>query len=339
MPFHLPYDGPAPIAYYFMTYPVSSDGCLPDSAPLNANGKAHASTSTPSTSTSTSNKCFTSAFRGRALHGTTLSLPTGYTGLSSRVPLTASFSQFAQASSSEPHPRKRPRTNDVFPSVSGSTPASGSDSALPNDEEPTLRRSPRKKAPPPPPKPAVMARFSMDDDDDDDDNEDEPLMDKTFRAGPLPPPSSPPRPRPARYRPSYAAPGVSSSSELDPIPTSNYLSNPSDAGAPASASPPPNPDPDPEEARSEETHTQTIIPQARWTDLILWAPDGPADMGEDVYARTLGEWVGVLSSEVSFHFLWGLVVWRAFGWELWEHACDGFLRAWREGCQTVSCKL
>jgi hypothetical protein len=75
MPFHIAYDGKAPISTYFHIESASERVGAPEDAPDASNGPI------PVPGSSKTKKRFLSSFRGRTLHGLQFDLPEGYTGL------------------------------------------------------------------------------------------------------------------------------------------------------------------------------------------------------------------------------------------------------------------
>ena len=278
MPFHLDYTGPAEISTYFQPRTV------PD--PSNSvNGPD-----------GTSDKTITiAAFRGRRVQAHTLDLPEGYTGLV----LTA--------------PPVPPQSNPTHLQPSSVTQLSGpvkslkrEESPLPNSSAPGLRRSPRKRnavdvLEPPvtrrvKPK-RVMQKFSMDSDSEDGDEDDVKqkededegvviqetsevkaetvVMEKatvvlessttttTTTTTTAPFGGRSPQTLPEDLSTSILPPGADLVLDLD-----------LDLLQPAPL-----------------LFSRTLHPQATFSSLTIWNPDGPLDEGKDEYCRALGEWM------------------------------------------------
>ncbi|EPQ27055.1 uncharacterized protein PFL1_05339 [Pseudozyma flocculosa PF-1] len=123
---------------------------------------------------------------------------------------------------------------------------------------------------PPPPKPAKMQRFSMDDEDDDEQEEDEEEdedHDERAEAG-----------NGLDGLPTQGRDGAGNDGDDDPEPA--QLASPAEPAQP--------------EVR------QMLRPIAAMADdaIRVWGPDGPVDRGDDVFFRTVEEWVGVVCAEI-----------------------------------------
>ncbi|KAK0494349.1 ribonuclease H2, subunit C [Armillaria luteobubalina] len=81
MPFHIDYDGPAPISTFFRVEERVTENL---DEPVSDGPKAESSTAAAGSAPSLARRAasyLVSSFRGRALHGTQIDVPAGYTGL------------------------------------------------------------------------------------------------------------------------------------------------------------------------------------------------------------------------------------------------------------------
>lgn len=134
------------------------------------------------------------------------------------------------------------------------------------------RRSPRK---------AVQVKYSMDSDDDEDEKteevkeEDVQMEVNDDETLPLPPPTMLPLPLPLDRTSStasvFSTPTTPPSQVLEPLPETQDM----------------------DETSLEEI--QYLVPQATFERIRVWNPDMVLDVEEDIYARSIIEWVGVAS--------------------------------------------
>lgn len=83
MPFHIDYDGPAPISTFLRVEERVTEN-LDEPQPAPDEPKAESSTTAAGSTPSLGRRAvsyFVSSFRGRTLHGTQIGVPAGYTGL------------------------------------------------------------------------------------------------------------------------------------------------------------------------------------------------------------------------------------------------------------------
>lgn len=91
MPFHIDFDGIAPISTYFLVR--TADQTYSDASPTNTR------------------RVYSAAFRGRKVHGIDVKIPTGYTGLTLRVDAASSPNAAAITSAATTSKRKRVATS------------------------------------------------------------------------------------------------------------------------------------------------------------------------------------------------------------------------------------
>ncbi|CEH15747.1 PHOSPHATIDYLINOSITOL N-ACETYLGLUCOSAMINYLTRANSFERASE SUBUNIT P (DOWN SYNDROME CRITICAL REGION PROTEIN 5)-RELATED [Ceraceosorus bombacis] len=247
MPFSIDYDGPAPVSRYMVVRSASD-------------------TESPSElEHSKLSAALVSAFRGRTIHGTPITVPAGYKAHVVEVPtevelLAAQATSFGastpKATSSSQHESKRRRTE----AHQQETPFA----------ESALRRSPRKMAATSSTSTAARAKFttmksfSMDDSDDDEAQEDE-EKDLTWDAAI--------QDDAANHEPVLDLEGSLDAATL--ASTGNGLAT--------------------EPGNEQQIAKQLQIGASCGEHIVIWSPDGPVDEGDDAYIRTLREYLGVIA--------------------------------------------
>lgn len=275
-PFSINYDGPAPISTYFHPSPVPSTSSSSNDADAAPPPPQHQE----------------AAFRGRLVVSTSVPLPTGYKGLvyETTTPIPAKVVEVEKVKV-EKKVVKKMKLDDAT-----------AEGERKKAVELGLRRSPRKAK-------KVVVQYSMDSDESEveeegakeEQKEEESKMDEdepsqvatvveeevtttttvttettTVEEAVIPPTETPAAPLPP----------LSAGSSLLVAPVT----------------PPPAPVPELEdlpEAKEEEEDTKLardvkhLIPVALFDRIELWNADFKADLQEDLYARTIGEWVGV----------------------------------------------
>ncbi|PWN52253.1 hypothetical protein IE53DRAFT_367367 [Violaceomyces palustris] len=271
MPFHLDYDGPAPVDS-FMVIRRDQDSEPGDDGPANDDNPAPPS--------------LISSFRGRSIHSTSLPLPEGF-----KCRLFSSSAE-SRAESFQTSDESSPTSTSLGgagPSVGAKVGSRDGSSSEARDtrqdssweaQKVGLRRSPRKKTLPPPSRPVKAARFSMDTDSEEEgsegdegngagqEGEDEVL--KTYHS------LRPATPERFECDPEIASVGRIDRGEGEDVQAKGQ-----------------------EEEDDGQPH-QSLVPVAQVADdhIRVWGPDGPIDRGDDVYFRTVEEWINVVGQEI-----------------------------------------
>ncbi|KDN43432.1 hypothetical protein K437DRAFT_257492 [Tilletiaria anomala UBC 951] len=272
MPFTISYSGPAPVGPFMVMTPAPveqpvTSAAIANEAALKAEqgpnseslckGGGHLSIS--------GEECYESAFRGRGIHGTPLSLPPGWTGVVLDVPV-------AMQQLLPTLPRDNPAQHGLHSKRIGSGKPRNTDSLVEKWTSP--RKEVRKKGP------TVPTRFAIDSDSDSD------TSDREHQQQFAPSPSAP-------KSPPIQVLAEDIDLEADWPQTSQRSEGEGVDGGPVGHA---------ESAAMRgpsEGKVMSIV--GTFDRLLVWSPDGLVDKGDDVYFRTLTEWQNVVVNTVHQH--------------------------------------
>ncbi len=311
MPFTIEYHGPAPVSTFLLLRPEAEELAPGSAISAEADQKQEQGQGEEKKKNKEREATYTAAFRGRAIHGTTIPLPAGWSGAVLDVESEAKAqirwaSSSSSASSSGGPANKLMQANGAANGHSAKLNGAAAKAKAPTaavpaaPESPQRRTSPRKKAglpqPPapaaaPPKKkatPAVAKRFTMDSDSDSDASSSDEGGAGAVADGPAPAPAAG----------TTSWPPVSSQQsdlyDADEAEDGDRTLQPGADGEGES---------DAEKRAASRTSVHARSRQLRtvgqFDRLLVWSPDGPVDRGDDVYVRTLMEWHGVIVPAVS----------------------------------------